>query len=111
MNKSGKQADQPGPLSCPDRSVLEAMLLGELSPELTEGLAAHVERCPSCEETVESLGDSKDDLIEDLGKLLASDFSRVRQELMEQESFSETMVRNLLGTDAGRRHHMPILSS
>jgi serine/threonine protein kinase len=48
---------------CPDRSLLADFLRGTLSEEAFQRVAAHVESCGACEETVASLENSSDPFI------------------------------------------------
>src|SRR5947209_7191481 len=41
--------------SCPDASVLQRFLLGQLPPEELEALGPHVDGCPACRNTLRSL--------------------------------------------------------
>jgi formylglycine-generating enzyme required for sulfatase activity/serine/threonine protein kinase len=101
MSKSRQGHQQANHSGCPDRKLLSAMLRGELSPNVTDELAIHIDRCPACIQTLELIDDTSDSLAHDLRNASPTDLSIVHQELLEQESYGATTMFGLMGTAKG----------
>ncbi|NUQ63567.1 MAG: zf-HC2 domain-containing protein [Pirellulales bacterium] len=59
--------------SCPDKSKLAAYLLGTIPEADAETIISHLEQCPSCEATVESMEGLSDTLVSGLRRPVVND--------------------------------------
>src|SRR5688572_17765677 len=60
-------------VECPPPDQLSAYVIGKLSPELFEGVADHVEGCPSCESSMHLLERLSDPLLSGLRQSVPAD--------------------------------------
>lgn len=94
-------------LSCPDSGELREFALGRGEPARFDALAAHVESCAHCQQRLDELDGSADELIDQLGRLrTASRVDRACGETWSQEVLENVsrsgQVRSRITADVGR---------
>ncbi len=68
---------------CPDRDQLSGYVMGKLAVDVAEVLEDHVDQCPGCQATLETLGDLSDNLILSIRKAATEQLHSEDQELYE----------------------------